>query len=83
MKGLLKLVAIGFVLVAASARAQVVLQNFSNVADGSLNFFYGTWDATGNTGGTVSPNANFSQGGGFYNWLRPCSAIQSVPAKRP
>lgn len=80
MKGFLKVIALGFVLLGVSAYAQVILQGFSNVADGSSNFFYGTWEATGNTGGTVSPNANFSQGAGVYNFTGSSGIIPTNSA---
>jgi hypothetical protein len=44
------------------------LQNFSNpVVDLNLNWFYGSWEATGDTGGSVNPNSQFTQGTGVYN----------------
>jgi hypothetical protein len=67
MKTLTKLVIAIASLCAASVHAQVVIQDFSNVFDNNLNFFYGTWEATNNPGGTLSPNANFIQGAGVYS----------------
>lgn len=68
MKNALKLaVPLLFLIFGLIARAQVTLQDFSNVNDGgNYTFFYGTWEATGDTGGTGNPNAQFSQGVGSY-----------------
>jgi len=52
--------------VSASAQTAVMLQNFSAVVDNNLNYFYGTWEHTGQPGSNT-PNANFSQGPGYYN----------------
>jgi hypothetical protein len=48
------------------ARAQVVLQDFSAFTSPNT-FFLGSWELTGDTGGSTSPRASFSQGAGFYN----------------
>lgn len=66
MKNLLKLVASSLLLLGISAQAQV-LQDFSAVVDNNLNYFYGNWEATGDTGGSYSPNASFTQGVGTYS----------------
>jgi hypothetical protein len=66
MKNLIKLVIGASLLFGVSAQAQV-LQDFSTVVDNNLNYFYGTWEATGDTNGTLAPNASFTQGAGFYS----------------
>jgi hypothetical protein len=50
----------------AVAHAQVILQNFSTTV-GPNSFFYGTWEASGDNGGSNNPNANFVQGSGVYD----------------
>jgi len=51
----------------ASARAQVLIQDFSQVIDPTYTAFWGTWNATGAASGTASPNANFVQGAGVFD----------------
>jgi hypothetical protein len=46
--------------------AQVILQDFSSTV-GANTFFYGTWEATGNNGGSTSPNSQFLQGSGVFD----------------
>lgn len=48
-----------------ASHAQVVLQNFSAVVNANT-FFYGTWESTGDAGGSVNPAGTFSQGSGVY-----------------
>lgn len=58
--------ALGSLLSLGTISAQVVLQDFSSTVTANT-YFYGTWEASGNTSGTNSPNASFSQGSGVYN----------------
>ncbi|HVS53182.1 MAG TPA: hypothetical protein VHD62_12570 [Opitutaceae bacterium] len=53
-------------LTAAAAHAQAILQDFSQTV-GSLTFFYGTWEANGDNGGTNNPNPQFLQGAGVFD----------------
>jgi hypothetical protein len=66
MKTLIKIIIPTLALFGVPAQSQVVLQTFSAVRDLDLNFFYGTWEATG-TGASVNPNAQFVQGPGVYD----------------
>lgn len=71
----LKVTAI-FLLLSLSAKSQVLLQDFSSVFDGgNYTFYYGTWEATGNTAGSGNPNAQFVQGSGVYNITGTSSII--------
>lgn len=79
MKNLLKLFTGSLLLFGISAQAQV-LQDFSAVVDGNLNFFYGNWEAIGDTNGTVTPNASFSQGVGTYS-IDAANSTDSSTAK--
>lgn len=55
-------------LLAPLARAQVTLQDFS-AFESSNTFFLGSFELTGDAGGTTSPRSTFSQGAGFYNFI--------------
>jgi hypothetical protein len=60
MKSSLK-ICIGLALLcAASAQAQISLQNFSSVVNPSLTVFAGSWEATG-IGASENPNSQFVQ----------------------
>ncbi len=66
MKSRLVFVLLSLFAAGAVARGQVLLEDFSNVAGpGTLNAFYGTWEATG-VGPSANPNANFIQGAGTF-----------------
>jgi hypothetical protein len=67
MKNLKKVLTSSAFLLGFSLNAQIVLQDFTAVVDNDLNYFYGTWEATGDTGGTWLPNAGFVQGIGVYD----------------
>ncbi|MDO8541532.1 MAG: PEP-CTERM sorting domain-containing protein [Opitutaceae bacterium] len=67
MKTLPTLLVLASTLLLSSARAQVVLQNFSSTV-GTTTFFHGTWEASGDPFGTNSPNINFVQGAGVYDF---------------
>lgn len=66
MKKFTILLLLAATLMLSSARAQVVLQDFSAVV-GPNTFFHGTWEASGDTGGSTSPAASFVQGAGVYD----------------
>ena len=59
---------------AVVTHAQVVLQNFSNVV-GTNTYFYGTWEASSDAGGSTSPNTQFSQGSGVYSFTGTTTTI--------
>lgn len=54
------------ILFSSPAFAQVVLQDFTHVADGVNTFYYGSWEAAGSSAGSTSPNSNFIQGLSYY-----------------
>lgn len=47
------------------SHGQVTLQDFSSVISPNT-YFYGTWEANNDTGGSINPNAQFIQGTGEY-----------------
>lgn len=66
MKLIKTLLLVGSLAFAPFGLAQVTIQDFSSVINANT-FFYGSWEASGNTAGTVSPNASFVQGVGIYD----------------
>jgi hypothetical protein len=50
---------------AVCSHGQVTLQNFSSVI-GPNTYFYGTWEASNDTGGSINPNTQFIQGTDEY-----------------
>jgi hypothetical protein len=70
MKSSLKLALSAFaaLLAAPFASAQVLIHDFS-AFESPNTFFVGDWELNGDTGGTNSPRATFSQGAGFYNFV--------------
>ncbi len=74
-----KVIAALVFLTGFTAQAQVTLQNFSSVV-GANTFFHGSWEATGNTGGTNSPNSQFVQGSGVYDFTGSAPIIPTNSA---
>lgn len=79
MKNLTKLF-VASLLVVSGAQAQVTLNDFSAVLNPNLTFFYGSWEATGSTDGSPSPNATFTQGAGLYE-ISAANATDSADSK--
>jgi hypothetical protein len=55
-------------LSAPFAPAQVTLHDFTAFESPDTTFFFGNWEATGDTGGSSSPRTGFTQGIGVYNF---------------
>ena len=55
-------------LTAPFAHAQVTLHDFTAFESPDTTFFFGNWEATGNSSGSSSPRAGFGQGIGVYNF---------------
>ena len=67
MKIVFTLLAIGSVLGAPFASAQIILNDFSGYVSPNT-YFTGDWEIAGDLTGTNSPRSSFSQGAGFYTF---------------